>query len=777
MSPVRPPRRFSLRSSLGLAALISAAALASAPAQAQPAQPQQPAAASGAASATLTGTVVNAATGAPVALALVAAGALEVLSGDDGRFTLDGVGRGVLDLVVVADGYEPLVQRVRAGVPLRLALIASEGAGGSELIRIEERRKLEPSAPGLDLGREVLRTLPGTGNDALKSVQSLPGTARVPFGLGGLVLRGFSPRDSNVFLDGIEVPILYHFGGLASFFPSTMIESLELVSSGYGARYGRGQGGLVEIRSRESRATRWSVAGEVSLLDASATAEGPAAGGSVTLGVRRSFIDAVLAAVPTSDLTIAPRYLDSQLRWQSKSGTWTALLFGADDGIDLDTDTQDDAAGLDLRQSFVRAGLRYRKRHDQLEVTVLPWLGFDRNAVITSDDEVIRSNVTFATRATVQRDLPHGFLAGGLDLQGNRYGYEIDNEPPALPSGMMQTPSRIAGVRWTSDLAAWTEVAHRFADDKFTVQLGARGERLGLTREWVLDPRLTLRQQLTPKVTLSQTLGRYHQPALATASDYQLPGEPFRASQAWQASAGVEVVSSILGGDVSTTAFGAQLSDLPVDVITGATPISAPGSAASGGAAAASRELLEEQVGRYSYQANRGRGLTYGVEAMIRRRIGAVQGWIAYTYARSYRQGDPWALDRYVPYVLDQPHVLTALASAPIGASWRLGARVRYATGNPITPTVGSYFDTGPQEYVPLSGRTLSARLPAFVQLDVRVDRMWRRPWGNLKLFLDVQNVSNRVNPEGVTYNYDYSERQYTRGLPVFPSLGLEYTP
>ena len=767
--------------------LFVAAALA--PAMAQPAEPAAPSApqppappvpAAPAGSVTLTGTVVDAATGAPVAGALVATGALEVLSEGDGRFTLAGLGglagagagRGPFDLVVVADGYEPLVRRVRAGAPLRLALVASGDLGGSELIRIEEQRVLEPEAPGHDLGRDTLRTLPGTGNDALKSLQSLPGTARVPFGLGGLVLRGFSPRDSNVFLDGIEVPILYHFGGLASFFPSTMIESMELVSSGYGVRYGRGQGGLVDIQSRNARTDHWAVAGEVSLLDASAMAEGPAAGGSVTIGLRRSFIDAVLAAVPTSDLTIAPRYLDSQLRWQSNSGTWTAILFGADDGIRLDRD--DDK--LDARQSFIRAGMQYRDRKGPLSLTVAPWLGFDRNAIVSDNDQIIRSNLTLATRATVQRDLPHGFIAGGLDLQGNRYDYRIDNEAPDLPAGMMPAAEQLSGTRWAADLGAWTEVARRFADDKFLVQLGLRGERFGLTREWILDPRLTLRQQLTSKVTLSQTLGRYHQPALATSIDYQLPGEPFRASNAWQASAGVNVVSSLLGGDVAATAFGASLDDLPVDVITGATPIASPGSPASGGAAAVSRELAEEQFGRYSYQANRGRGLTYGFETLIRRRVGAVQGWIAYTYARSYRQGDPWAMNDYVPYVLDQPHVLTILATAPLGEKWRIGSRLRFASGNPITPTIGSYFDTGSQEYEPLSGAPLSDRLPAFVQLDIRVDRMWRRRWGNLKLFLDIQNISNRVNAEGVTYNYDYTSIEYTRGLPIFPSIGLEYT-
>ena len=752
-------RRISLAAVLPLV-LASTARAQPRPAPTRTAQPE---------AAPLRGQIVDSGTGAPVAGAIVATGTVETTSGDDGEFELAGVPDGWVDVVVVADGYQPLVERVRRGVAVRLEVVASGELGGSELITIEEQRKLDAEATSYDVGRDVIRTLPGSGNDALKSLQSLPGAARVPFGLGGLVLRGFAPRDSNVFLDGIEVPLLYHFGGLASFFPSTMIESMELVSSGYGTRYGRGQGGIVDIRSRPGRTDRWELGSEVSLLDASVRAEGPAGGGNVSLGVRRSFIDAVLAAVPTSDLTLAPRYLDSQLRWQSRSGQVTALLFGADDGINLGTDS----TTLDARQSFVRAGLRLTERRGDLQLTAVPWLGFDRNAIVADDSRVIRSNLTAATRATVQRDTEYGYLAAGLDLQGNRYGYTLDTDPPELPTGSM-TPARIEGTRWAADLGAWTELLYRFAGGKFAVQPGLRGERFGLTDEWVLDPRVTLRQQATPHVALTQSLGRYHQPALASAIDYQLPGEPFRASHAWQASAGVNVVSPRLGGDVTVNAFGATLHDLPVDVLSGATPVAAPGSPGSGGAAAASRQFSEEQFGSYSYQANRGRGRSYGVEAMIRRRVGQVQGWVAYTLSRSVRQGDPWALERYAPYLLDQPHVLTALATAPVG-KWRFGARLRYASGNPITPAVGAYVDTDAQAYVPISGRALSERLPAFVQLDLRVDRTWDRPWGVLKLFLDVQNTTNRINPEGVSYNFDYSQRQYTRGLPVFPSLGLEY--
>jgi hypothetical protein len=46
-----------------------------------------------------------------------------------------------------------------------------------------------------------------------------------------------------------------------------------------------------------------------------------------------------------------------------------------------------------------------------------------------------------------------------------------------------------------------------------------------------------------------------------------------------------------------------------------------------------------------------------------------------------------------------------------------------------------------------------------------------------LSLYLDIQNVTNRRNAEGISYSEDYSTRSYTRGLPIFPSIGLEYLP
>jgi hypothetical protein len=121
------------------------------------------------------------------------------------------------------------------------------------------------------------------------------------------------------------------------------------------------------------------------------------------------------------------------------------------------------------------------------------------------------------------------------------------------------------------------------------------------------------------------------------------------------------------------------------------------------------------------------------------------------------------------PYVLDQPHVLTAVATRPLGERWRIGTRVRFASGNPITPVNGSRYDMVEQQWEVDMGDPLSDRLPFFAQLDVRVDRTWRH-WD-----LYVQNVTNRANAEGVDYSMDYKTRSYTTGLPILPSIGLMY--
>ena len=94
---------------------------------------------------------------------------------------------------------------------------------------------------------EEARRVPGTQGDTLKVVQNLPGVARSSFGSGQLIVWGSAPKETRVNVDGVEIPTLYHVGGLRSTVNSDLVRSIDLSPGSYGADYGRGLGGLVRI--------------------------------------------------------------------------------------------------------------------------------------------------------------------------------------------------------------------------------------------------------------------------------------------------------------------------------------------------------------------------------------------------------------------------------------------------------------------------------------------------------------------------------------------------
>ena len=84
-------------------------------------------------------------------------------------------------------------------------------------------------------------------------------------------------------------------------------------------------------------------------------------------------------------------------------------------------------------------------------------------------------------------------------------------------------------------------------------------------------------------------------------------------------------------------------------------------------------------------------------------------------------------------------------------------------------------YDAAADSYVAISGPVNSARLPAFHQLDLRVDKTWIKDLWRFTLYLDVQNAYNNLqNVEFQNYSYNFQQNQPITGLPILPSLGLK---
>ncbi|MBX3213118.1 MAG: hypothetical protein KF850_13875 [Labilithrix sp.] len=124
------------------------------------------------------------------------------------------------------------------------------------------------------------------------------------------------------------------------------------------------------------------------------------------------------------------------------------------------------------------------------------------------------------------------------------------------------------------------------------------------------------------------------------------------------------------------------------------------------------------------------------------------------------------------PFDFDQPHVLSLVASQEIGR-FSVGARLRYASGNPRTPVVGSVYDARSDRFDPVFGPQGTTRIPAFWQLDLRIDRAFEiGKSARALVFADLQNVTSRANAEEIAYSADFRRRGNITGLPFIAVVG-----
>lgn len=170
---------------------------------------------------------------------------------------------------------------------------------------------------------------------------------------------------------------------------------------------------------------------------------------------------------------------------------------------------------------------------------------------------------------------------------------------------------------------------------------------------------------------------------------------------------------------------------------------------------------------------NAGRGRMVGLELLARHRsVGRFFGWIAYTLMRGTEVPHPGGAKRLLEW--GQTPILTAVGSYKLPANWELSARFRLVFGNPYTGVATAVYNANDNDYDFVSSACLQCqRMPAFHQLDLRVDRKWAFQSRMLGVYLDVQNVYNRQNPEGINYNFDAQRSAYQSLLPIIPSLGV----
>jgi len=715
--------------------------------------------------------------GEPVPGASILRGAESAVTADDGTFTIGGAGQ----ITIIAEGFASQTLTPKAQVTIRLV------KASGEVIEVTGRAPEEAKPLEYTMSAADISTTPGAMNDALRAITILPAAARIPFSFGGLVLRGMSPRDTSVFVDGVEIPLAYHFGGITGVFPTQVLDTMRVVPSGFDVSYGRTQGGVVELNSRKPRGDVFRLGGEVTLLHSRIHAEGPLPkDGAFLASLRRSYFDVLITPLVTKNDPL-PSYTDAQLRgvWgePAKRGELSTYVIGSLDRIANSTSAADpDDPGADghvaVNLGFVRAGASYKRKKNKDLFTLAPHVGSNILSLTTIEyDDQRRKNelaisrrwYQFGARGEWLRDDPGGFVRGGLDIAGGYLG-RVGTESMDRVDDDLPLPGNT--VLW-SDAALWLETRRHWNEDKVSIRPGLRLDRFGLGNQWALDPRINGHVTLSPVATLRGSLGRFHQPPSAAHFDEFADNLKAQSSYVDQATLAVEwkfddkVSASLVGfwhEGRKTLVDIADRSVRPVGIDIELI----------------FRELLEEQIGLYAFQDNVGKQRSYGAEGQFRYDASDYRVLANVAWSRAKRQYEPALKRGWEPYGLDQPLRMNLLF-ATTAWEWNIGSRLTVVSGNPIN-VIPAGTVVGPDDPEPPSVLT---RLPTFWQLDVRIDRTWDKDFGHVTLFFDIQNITNHRNVEYRDtfgeYRDDTQQVTYrnddVRGLPILPYIGIEWVP
>jgi hypothetical protein len=717
------------------------------------------------------GRVIDGQTLAPIADAeLTASEGKTARTDGQGYFVFRDLPVGRFRLRVKAEGFEAADERIvlRKGGKMDQTIVLLSLEASGEIIEIHAKKTAPARVPPgkQELTREEIMRIPGTRGDALQSIRSLPGVGNstaVGSGPGITVIRGSAPEDSKVNIDGIQVPLLYHFFGFQSIMPSEFIDSIEFLPGGFGAEEGNVTGGVINVKSRRIESDDTKGFAEVSFVNLAGMIQGPISKKHnlhYAVAARRSLIDVVLPLALPDDVNLsfvaAPVYYDAQARvdWRPKyTDRVSFFFFGSSDEMSLLNDeitpNEPELQGSIANSTrFFRPILSWTHETETFESRLAGSMGAGNFHINIGEDRYFDFTGSSGQFRSDQSWSPNERFTARAGLELLYRGADIDSKfplPPPEGSGGIPNFSTSPVIEVNEHFSnnaggGYMTVDFRPAANT-TISPGIRLDYYPRFDAAAWGPRLAVQQRLSDKALARFAMGSYSRSA-QQAESFTTSLRPEEATQ------------YVLGGEYDfTPAIKLQASTYYTDRrdLIGQDPV------------------LAQMDPKDSY-INIAYGRSLGVEGTVRARLDNFFGWVTYTLSRSDRVDTPLGRRRLFDY--DQTHNLVALGSYTLG-KWQFGGRFQYSTGRPLTPVVGSQFLSDLNIYLPMLGTINSTRYESDHQFDIRIDRKFKFDSWDLELYLDVTNVYAHAKNIGYSYNFDYTEREAITEVPILPALGV----
>lgn len=639
--------------------------------------------------------------------------------------------------------------------------------------------------------------------DVLKSMQLLPGIQSGSEASNGLIVRGGSPDQNLILMDGVPVYNISHLFGFFSVFQAPAIHNVKIITGGFPARYGGRLSSVIDLQLKEGNMQSFKGEGSIGLISSRLMLEGPIVKGktSFMLAARRTYLD--LFTVPISrmasggDFTTGFYFYDLNAKINHR--------FSDRDHLYLSFYGGRDQFYARSNQSFVED----RKKYDYLSESGLGWgnvTGALRWNHILNDKTFINNTLSytkfeFGLGSSFEEKI-NGQRALFDDLRytsGIRdYGLKTDIDYFVHPNhhlrfgaafiqhqfspGFFNYSSsfdRIDTIFGQQNIAA-SEV-NLYAEDDFDINENFKlNYGFHAAAFWVqsseyfsFQPRISGRYLLGRNYAVKASYAQMQQfihlltnQSLGLPSDLWMPStDRIKPQASQQVAIGLAKSFDKEGFTASLEGFYKKMENV-IEYLPGAGLFQ--------------QDQWEDMVAV-------GDGMAYGVEFFLHKQKGKTNGWVSYTWSKATRLFDELNQGRAFPFKYDRRHDFSIFVQHTITKHISFAATWVYGTGNAITLPQSSYASLY-QNYSGMWGNGHSTvedfgdrnsfRMASYHRLDLglhlnkEINEKLTRTW-----VFSVYNAYNRQNPffiyNGINSSGNRSLRQVSL-FPILPSISYQ---
>ncbi len=696
------------------------------------------------------------------------------LTNKNGYFSITGIPEGKYTLVASLVGYEKTETKleIKAGAALRRDIELKPQSVRTDDIVVEADRDVEKrqiSISKVSVPMNIIKDIRiGGESDVFRTLQFLPGVLTSSQISSGLFVRGGSPDQNLVLLDGSTVYNPTHLFGFISTFNTDAIKDVELIKGGFEAQYGGRLSAVLNLTQKDGDRSHFGGAASVGVISSRASLEGPIGNGSWFFGGRRTYFELIKKAIPDDPESPLPDF-----NFYDVNGKITQD-FGSNDKVSLsgflsqdrlDVSTVGINMGLEIGNQLLASKWTHIFSNELFATANLSYSKYFNN--FQGDQSgygfLIENSITDYTAKAAIEWFTSDKITHKFGVEVNDYSFNYlqnftgDTDSTSVDASAGTTNLRVKDQNY----AAFVQMNY-LATELLSVQAGLRVNYWKLRDLVLLDPRLALRYQLFDNVALKAAWGEFSQNLrLATQQDFSFFDTWLPTDSTVDASRARHYIFT-----VETKPFDNY--DLNFDVYYKQYEnVSELNSSSFGG----------EKVKDVFYI---GKAHSYGVEVFLQKKVGKLTGWAGYALGFIRAEFDSINNGKEFRPKYDRLHDFKLVAQYELDDRWNFGASFTFQTGQSFTGATSRFQSFLPHQsygrgkYIP--SQRYGLRLPPSHQLNLSAGYAFKT-WGLAsKLVLDIYNVYNRRDIWFRFYNLSEAETtvEDVKLIPILPTISYE---